>query len=413
MPEKKRSFTPTKGYDIQLKIKDLDYTNDLRSVRIVSAINTAYQIVTISISLDPNDVILENVMGSEPLKLSIKLLGRQVDNIPLEDVQMELQYVKSDSQAQSKPKLSEGVSKDRTLVNIITVCRKPFKTMTTMVNDVFLEKTPKQIIQELVSKTGAELIYDSDGENSETIDQIMLPPTTLNNTIRYLDDNFGLFDGASNLGFCQYDNKVYVQNLTTRMNKTQTFTIYQLPTDGGEKNNEIIKKCIDGKKFYTYGSLQNQYSGSAKFAASAKKINHIVKPKDEFFRVIEQKLDDVCLKFGAIAKQPEIKTDTNLNDRETYSIGHSGNDSSDSFANAKMAREIIGLSTVQIALEKSLPIMNLVKVGEPVKLKCGVLEYIPLSGKYILKSSDINFSREAADWASGCVICLMRTNQYI
>ena len=91
----------------------------------------------------------------------------------------------------------------------------------------------------------------------------------------------------------------------------------------------------------------------------------------------------------------------------------SGNDDSDTFANAAVAREIIGLSTVQIALEKSLPILNLVKVGEPVKLKCGSLEYIPLGGKYILKSSDINFSREAADWVSSCIITIMRTNQYI
>lgn len=412
MPEKKRTQTPTRGYDIQLKIKDLDYTNDLRSVRIVSAINTAYQIVTITISLDPNDLILEDVMGKEPLKLSIRLLGRQVEKIPLEDVQMELQYVKSDSSAQPKEKLTEGISKNRTLVNIISVCRKPFKTMSSIVNDIFEDKTPKQIIEELVSKTESELVYDTDGENSASIDQVMLPPTTLYNTIKYLDDNFGLFDGASNLGFCQYDNKIYIQNLTKRMDKAQTFTVYQLATDNN-KNKEIIQKCNDGKNFYTYGSLKNQYSGSAKFASKAKKINHIVKPKNEFYRIIEQKIDDVCLKFGAIAKQPEIKMDSNLDDREVYNINHSGNDDSDTFANAKVAREIISLSTVQIALEKSLPILNLVKIGEPVKLKCGSLEYIPLAGKYILKSSDINFSREAADWISSCIITLCRTNQYI
>jgi hypothetical protein len=412
MAEKKRVLTPTRGYDIQLKIKDLDYTNDLRSVRIVSAINTAYQIVILNISLDPSDIILEDVMGNEPLKLSIKLLGRQIEKIPLEDVQFELQYVKSDSMSQTKPQISEGIIKDRTLTNIITVCRKPFKIMSSIVNDIFEEQTPKQIIQKLVSEAGGELIYDSDGENSEKIDQIMLPPTTLYNTIRYLDDNFGLFNGASNLGFCQYDGKVYIQNLTKRMNKNQTFTIYQLATDN-KKNKDIIEKSNDGKNFYTYGALKNQYSGSAKFASKAKKINHIVKPKDSFYRIIEQKIDDVCLNFGAIAKQPEIRMDSNLDDRETYNISHSGNDDSDTFANASVAREIIGISTVEIGIEKSLRILNLLNVGEPVKLKCGSIEYIPLSGKYLLKSSDINFTRETADWVSSCIIVIMRTNQYI
>lgn len=412
MPEKKRVYTPSRGYDIQLKIKELDYTNDLRSVRIISALNTAYQIVNITISLDPNDLILEDVMGKEPLKLSIKLLGRQIENLPLEHIEMDLLYVKSDSTAQPKSKVSTGTFKDRSLVNIITVCREPFKTMTSIVNDVFLEKTPKQIIQELVNNTKAELIYDSDDENTNVIDQIVLPPTTLYKTIRYIDDNFGLFNGVSNIGFCQFDNKLYIQNLSSRLKKSQKITIYQLATDSS-KSDDIINKCNDGKSFYTYGALKNQYNGSSKFASQAKNINHIVKPKDSLFRIIEQKLDDVCLNFGAIAKQPEIIIDPNLNDRESYRIDHSGNDESDIFANVKIGRQIIGMSLVQIAIEKSLPILNLIRVGESVKLKCGTIEYLPLAGKYILKSSDINFSREAADWNSACLITLARTNQYV
>jgi hypothetical protein len=119
------------------------------------------------------------------------------------------------------------------------------------------------------------------------------------------------------------------------------------------------------------------------------------------------------LKYGAIDKKPEIKIDTNLNSREVYNIQQSGNDSSDFFVNAKLAREIIGLAILEIDLEKSLPILNLVKVGEPVKVRCRTLEYTPLSGKYILKSSDLVFTRETADWTSTCHLTLMRTNQYI
>lgn len=412
MPEQKRVLTPSRGYDFQVKIKDLDYTNDLRSVRIVSSIASAYQIVLLDISLDPNDLILEDVIGKEPIKLSIKLIGRGQENIPLEHVDMELQHVKSSSSAPLKQQQNDGKMMDRTLVNIITVCSKPFKIMTSIINDVFLEKTPKQIISELVLKAGGKLQYDSDNENSNIIDQIVLPPTTLYNTIRYLDEYFGLFNGSCNLGFCQYDGTVYIQNLTSRINKNQEFTIFQLALND-KTTVSIIEKSSDGKHFYTYEPIISSYSAPAKFARLSKNIKHIVKPKNSLYRIIDQNLNDVCSKFGAISKNPEITIDSNLNEREVYNIDHSGNDESDVYANSIIAREIIGLSVLEITLEKSLPILGLIKVGESVKLKCATLEYISFSGKYILKSSDLNFTRVAADWRSTGKITIMRTNQYI
>ena len=119
------------------------------------------------------------------------------------------------------------------------------------------------------------------------------------------------------------------------------------------------------------------------------------------------------MNYGLIAKDGEVKLDLNLDDRERYVISHSGNDSSETFAIAKIAREIANLSTVQIVLEKDLHIMRLMRVGEVVKLKAGSFEYIPISNKYILKSSDINFIRNIPDWSSSCKINLIRTNQYI
>lgn len=414
MPEKKRVFTPIHSYDIKLVIKDLDYTNDLRSVRIISAISTAYQIVAIEISLDPNDLILEDVISKEPLKLSISLIGREYEKIPQETIIMELQYVNHDSYAQPKEQISEGKTKDRSIVKIITVCRKAFKTMTTKVEsqNVYNGKTVREIITDLVSKTEAELIYDNEDENTDPIDQIVLPPQNLYYTIGYLDDYFGLFKGACSRGFCQYDNKLYIQNLTRKMNKKQEFTIYHLANDN-PNNKYIIDKCSDGKNFYTYGALHNVYTGSTKIATLGSKIHYIVYPKDSLSKTITLDVKDTCLKYGLIAKEGEVKFDLNLDNRERYIVSHSGNNNSETFAIAKIAREICGLSTLQIALEKDLRILNLMKVGEAVKVKCGSLEYTPLGNKYILKSSDINFIRKVADWTSAAVINLMRSNQYI
>ena len=129
MPEKKRVFTPVHSYDIQLKIKDLDYSNDLRSVRIVSAISTPYQVITLDLSLDPNNLTLDEIFGKESFKLSIRLIGREYEKIPQEDDQFELQYITHESPSQAKQQFSEGTLKDRVIVKVITVCKKPFKTM--------------------------------------------------------------------------------------------------------------------------------------------------------------------------------------------------------------------------------------------------------------------------------------------
>lgn len=413
MPQKsnERTFTPSRSYDVQLKIKDLDYTNDLRRVRIVSSLNGAYQIVTIDISLDPNDIILENIFGKEPMYLQIKLIGHGIAMIPTEHIELELMYLDSDSTIPMKSSQSEGSFADRTIVSFTTVPRQPFKSMSSIVNDVYIGKTPSEIVEDLVSNTDCELVLDSDDKNINKIDQVMIPPTTLYKTIKYLDDNFGLYKGASNIGFCQYDNKFYVMNLTKRMDKAQTFTVYHLSTDSDDMQ-QIIDKSNDGKNFYTYTPLENSFSGNSKFASMAKKSNIITKPNNALFKVVQTDLSEICADYGAIAKNNTIDSDPELDSRETYIIDQPGYGEGN-VSYSKLARQIIGLATVEFDLEKDLPILNLINVGEPVKLVTKTVEYIPLSGKYILKASDILLERNTATWESTCHIVLMRTNKTI
>ena len=156
------------NYQIELKIKNQNFVDDLINVRVVSSLNTAYQIVTLSILYETSSVILDDLLGKYPLNLSIKLIGQE-EGLILESIDMELQYVDSNYSVQEgRPQLdSQAYIPDRTVVNIVTICRKPFKTMSQIVNDVYEGKTCKQILQELAGKTGAEVIYDSDKENTE------------------------------------------------------------------------------------------------------------------------------------------------------------------------------------------------------------------------------------------------------
>lgn len=411
MPEKNKVLVPTRSYDLKLMIEDLDYTNDLDRVRIISTVNAPYQVIILELLLDQNDIMAKKLFGREPLKLTIRYQGRVSQRGSVEQTEFELIQLNDKSGARVKSTLSTEKSKEPSRVTLYTVPREPLKTMTTSVNDVFLGKTPSEIIEELVGQTDADLDIDGDGLNEDAVDQIIIPPCTLYKAIRYLDDNFGIFDGASNLGFCKYDNTVSIMNLTKRMTKNQTFTVYHMSNDTKDTG-DIVSKCDSGDSFYTFSPLSTTYTGNQILANIAKNMTYNVKPSNELYREITKNFDDVCEQYGITSKSGlEFYSDSILDDREIYKITAMGNDKSETFINSRLGRLVVSLATVKLQLQRNLQIMNLMNVGEPVKLITKTMEYVELSGKYILKSSDLLFTRETKDWMSFATIVLCRTNK--
>jgi len=423
MPEKERVYTPSRSYDIQVKIKNLDYTNDMISVVFASSLSTAYQVVTLQMSVDPNDVILEDVFGGEPIKLSITLHREQVYPGPRIDV--ELMYVSSDFQLTEKSEMSTGSQKDRTTLNIVTVVRKSYQIMNSLVNDVFIGSTLSAIMSSLASDVGATLQYDSEGRNNAAIEQVCIPPTTFYKIIKehtrndadifdgYLDQRFGLFNGVPGV-FCQHDGKVYIMNLTAKLSKDQTFTVYELSALKDPKEMErIAGETLNGKVFYTYNTVDTDYSGNAKFAKLATTLNHLVRPSDTLTATVTQQLETVAKDYSLVylsqSSTPNFNIDSAVN-RIRYYNEDTGYNTEPSIFNSRFARTVADLSTISLDIERNLPVLNLIQVGECVKFKPKTVEYADLEGKYILWSSQIVFTKPA-DWETTARINLVRTNK--
>jgi len=425
MPEPKAYYQQDRLYKLIVKIKDLDYSNDLIAVDFASSLSTAYQVVDLTFSIDPNDVIIGEIFGGEPIKLSITLQRQATFPGPRLDI--ELMYVKSEFMLTEKTAASTVGTmsiKDRAPLTITTVARKPYTTMTTLVNDVFIGTSVRSILTSLASKVNATLKFDSDGENTEAIDQVCIPPTTFYKIIKeynrmnedvfdgFLDQRFGLFMGTPGV-FCQYDNIVYVKNLTSKLKKSQTFTVYQLAS-GTSK--EMQKKIFDGVSkgdiFYTYDTISTDYSGNAKFAQLATDINHIVRPDNTISKIITQDLETVAKTYSLFYSQ----NNTNLYideaaKRKKYYNEDTGYNSSPTLFNSRFGRLLSDLSSVSLNLERNLPVLNLINVGECVKFKPQTIEYNDLEGKYILWSSLIRFRRPAGSWETTATINLARTNK--
>jgi len=419
-----RTYTPTRSYDLQLSIKLLDYSADLVAMTVNSSLSTGYQVIELILSLDPTDVIFGELYGESPIKLSITLLGES--EIPGPRVQMDLMYLKSDFKLDEREEISKDKQNNRVMYTVTTVTKKPYHTFTSMVNDVFIGVNLRSILNSLVSNTNATLQYDSDGENTTPIDQVCIPPTTLYKVIKeynrmsndifdgFLDQRFGLFNGTPGV-FCQFDNKVYIKNLTAKMSKNQTFTMYHLALNTDKTTVErIFEEVYDlNTSFYTYDLVDTDYSGNARFATIASNLNHIVKPKNSLFSIINQDLKTVGTNYSLTYKTntiPRFPIDPNV-ERTRYFNQDTGYENEQTIFNSRFGRSLADLSALSLNLERNLPVLPLLNVGECVKYKPLTLEYQDLEGKYILWSSAIKFIRGGASWTTTCRVNLVRTNK--
>jgi len=403
-----RYWTPNRTYEFVLKVGKKDITNDLHKVTILTSIDVPYQTFVIDLILDANDLILDKIYGQTPLKLTANLL--ETSGIPMETIDFDLMYLSSDMPLTTKVDLSEGKQKDRVPISIVTVARQPYKTMNTFVNEIVQAQRISDVIQTLVSKSGATLKIDSAGQNSDKIDQVLVPPSSLYKCLKYINRTFGIFDGMPAI-FCSYDNVVHIKNLTDKMKKAQAFTVYQLGLN--INNDDIIKKCSDGKNFYTLRDIDTTYKGNSVFAVLAPQIDFVVKPSDRLFHKISVNLENFSKDYGLISKSNKVffdKTAISPDSRISLLKDHTGYELSSSFINSNISKNISHITETSVALEQSLRLLNLMKVGESVELISATAETTEITGRYILRKSELTFSK-MRDWSATALVTLMRTNR--
>jgi len=418
----KKILAPSRTYIMTLKIKGEEYSNDLSHVRISSSLATGYQIVTLTINVTPQTILLNKLYGQDKILLNISLQDH--GEFVVESMDFDLMIVNSEFEIPVSEIMVNDYQRDRTAYELVTVVRQPFEIMTTMINPVVGlnegpktvwtgPKTIKEIIETIVSEytPQATLEYDDDDANTDKILQCCIPPTTLYQSFKYLDENFGIYNGAPVI-FCQYDNTIQVMNLSARIKKNFLLHIEQLTTSYKDEDVEISKS----KKnyFFTHDSLYTNYVGNSKFGVLGKTIKHIVLPSDKLYHIINHDLSDICENYGLVSptKGEAAFVNTSVANRTKYYIGNNGLDLSETFAISKISKAISDISRLSFHIERNLQIEKLLQIGCVVKLKTKTVEHTDIQGNYILFSSDIVWSK-TTDWLTVGKIELIRTNKTI
>lgn len=407
---KEKSYTPTRTYEFEVKIGDLDYTADLYKINILTSVDVPYQTFILEFFLDPNDIILEKIYGQTPIKLTSRLFG--IDPLlPQEEIVFDLMFIQSDHPMLMLAQNPEEIQKDRAPISITAVARDPFITMNTFVNNVFQGKTVEDAIVNIMGNTNASLKYDQNGKNAEVIDQILVPPSTLYQCIKYLNRTFGIFNGIASI-FTLHDNVTYIKNLTKKITTSHKFTFWQLALDAD--NTKIITKTDDGITFYTKSEIKTGYKGNSVFAVLAPNMKHIVKPGDRLSHTFDTDLEQFSKEYGLISKSNQIFYDSKAISSKRIKVykDHTGYELNESFINANISKKIANITDMSVRLENSLHLLNLMNVGEAVLFNSKVGSVNDLTGKYILRASELSFQK-AKDWESSATLFLSRTNRII
>lgn len=418
MPERERKKVPQQTNDLEIKIKDLDYTNDLSKLNITSSLAAPYPIFEFVMDVDADEITLEGVFGEDPIKLFIRTTGE--DGQMQEELDIRLMLLDTNHTVKAKSEFSEGSPSDRTGFSFMAVPIDSFKTITTNVNEVYMETTMKDVLEDLIkSNTRAKPEIDENGINQDPINQIVIPPTTLYRVIKenghrskmdgYLDSQFGIYNGIP-VVYCTYDNKLKIINLSKQIKKSHSLTVYQLAEGKDEENR--YKKSSSGNILYTHDQIGTNYSGNTKFSVISKNINYIIKPTDRLFEIKEKDLDDVISKYGLIDKNKKVqKNKDSSNNRRRYNISHTGNENSDTFLISDISSLISGLASIELSVYGTFFVEDLLDIGNVIKFEPSNVEQTDIQGKYILYSTYIKFSRKTTEWHKECKLRMIRSNK--
>lgn len=404
MAESDKYFS--RSYVFILKINGKDYSEELNYVRIVSNLQNCWPVFSLQLFISSSDILLEGLHGQDDIELTLRLSN--YDEEITENLVFNLMILQPSSNLSIESQMIGEKQKDRSKLSLMLVPKLPYKSMTKVTNGVFINKKIKGTISDLVGRSpGLKMKFDSNGENTELIDQICIHPTTLYKSILQVDSNFGIYDGCPAV-YCYYDHELQIINLSDRIKKAANIIITHLAS--GKDNTEIIKKCKDGINFCTYTKIKSETKTNQEFVKLGKNINYIVKPKDKLFHTIKIDLESICKEYGAISGNDKIHVSQTA-DRTKYESSECGNNMSETFVRSTIAKKVFGLNSITVDLEKSLIIEKLLQVGQAVKFKTETVEYIELSGQYILQMSDLKWDRNGKQWENICKMKLVRTNK--
>lgn len=420
----KRNIRPY--YTIVCKIGDWDVSPNMQRITIISSINIPYQIFKLEMTADTKSFTLYNINESEDIRLMIKLMTE--DSIPSESIDLEL-IMLDHSLPLSLREPTDKVHPSGDNIILYCLVKKPYEAMSTTVNKLYDEKwqlTPIQMVEDVIKTfiPGLDTEIHKENENPEKILQLIIPPMSFVDFLRYMDGNdeetinkygpgTGLFRGPA-FYHCRFENDTLcLWDLGKEISKQPSYTVYHLSQGLADKD---IMRTV-GKtdtEYYTYSNIKTKFTGSQDVAKYAYRNKFLSKPIDDLYTWHDITMDQVFEQQGIRDSGKMIYNRLVEKRTQYHTEGEIGLEHSDHMYMSRLSRKISTSSELVFHFDRNLALTKLARVGVPIELKPRVLEYEKYKGKYIVSNSRIVLSRTDGDsWICKTTITCFRGNLQI
>jgi len=381
----------------------------IQRVEVFASLRTPYHSVKIQLLCNARVWAANQVYGRDDYSLLI--IKMTEDQHPEAPVFLSLTCIHTDLPLTFKgqgTKNNDPYSMDP--VTIYCIVNSTFTLMNTPVNKWISEKTPvtpMEAVDILIANflqpdPTLRVLIDKSNQNEEKLPQLIIPPMSFVDALRFLDQSFGLFSGPA-FYFAMFplsktDPKpmekktLYIHDLSTQIKKSEMWKLYVLGMDGNASK-EISEELKRDDRFYTFDTIQHIFTGNEDVLLQGGKNVVISKPTNKLYKYTEMSIDD--LKMSGLWDGPPSFEEAALTSKRTVfrNKNVSGTNDGNAFITSQLSRRMSGSSEIQFTIFRNITLKHLLKIGVPVEIDPQVEEYQMYRGKYIVSGSRIIFDK--------------------
>ncbi len=410
------------NYNIVFTIGEYNFSHSITKIEIGSSydIGSVYPVFFIHFRIDSKLLFITEFYKNEEIKLQISFTDvekkiREICNFNLIGISM-------DFNIGMKPGIkSAALLPDHPLaqhVRLIAISKKAFISMTTTVNKLFSYKennTPLLCVEKLCDtflKQLDEKVIDKKNENKYSIEQLLIPPMTFADSVRFINSKYPLYEGGLPFLFCNTDNVLQIWDITQKIKEREYYKVYYL-TKGEKDENTILQTPGDEMNIYHCSppQIKTDFQSNKQVIKSGYESIVVNKPLDNINEYLNMKIDDIYKDYGLKDNDPEnmLTYYKTLRYRKSIKQNIPGVDTilTKTILNKKISKSV----EIKLSIVGNTPITKLLQIGVPLYFQSNVVEQLKFNGKYIINMSYMVFMRiDSSNYRFGNMITCFRGN---